>query len=114
MHKAEDQHQLLTQCPGMCDFEQEDLVIPAAGMTQRNCCPPGELGRVTATVNVGFMEFCISSPCGGLAEGTALSVKVSLVLAWCVHLAHRWCEGGISPSPGTQPYSVVLVVTQSL
>lgn len=82
----------------MCDFEHEDLVIPAAGMPERNHCPPGELGCLIATVNVGFMDFCISSLPDALAEGAALSVKVSLVLAWCVHLAHRCgtCEEGIS------------------
>lgn len=54
------------------------------------------------TVNVGFVDFCVSSPWRRLAEGAALPADVSQALVLCVHLAHRhgtWCEGGIFNLP---------------
>lgn len=82
--KGGSQHQSLTRCPGTSALEHKDLAIPAPGMTQGNRCPAGELGWTTTAVNVGFTDFCVSSPCGGLAEGAALCVAVSRARVW-------WC-----------------------
>lgn len=84
------------------------IVILAAGVSQSNWCPAGELGSMTTTANVGFMVFWILSPYGRLAEGAVWFVVVSQALFWCMHLAHRhstWCKGGIS-----MPSSVALGV----
>lgn len=98
------QHQPLTGCPGMCDFKHKDHVIPAAGITERNCCPPGELGCSKCGI-YGFLHFF--SPWWTSRGDCPVCQGFSgpcLVCAPCPQMWHMWRRA----SPHLQEHSPTL------